>query len=288
MRIAFLGSADSWYFRDLQRAAGSAIQLHCIPFLSLVAQVETSAARIASAGQPLAQFDCVLVRSMPPGSLEQVVFRMDALARLEAAGARVVNSPKSMEIAIDKYLATARLAAAGLATPRTMVCQTADDAMAAFDELGGDVVIKPLFGSEGRGITRVSDVALALRAFKMLQQLGAVIYLQQFIGHEGADLRLLVLGEKIWGIRRHNPIDWRTNMSRGATAAPLEVSDQLARIARRAADAVGADFAGVDVLPGQDGELYTIEVNAVPGWKAVAATLKTDVAAELLQFLQRY
>ena len=60
--------------------------------------------------------------------------------------------------------------------------------MAAFERLGGDVVLKPLFGSEGRGITRLQDEALALRAFKMLEQLGAVLYLQEFIAHEGFDI----------------------------------------------------------------------------------------------------
>ncbi len=110
---------------------------------------------------------------MPPGSLEQVVFRMDALGRLEAAGATVINPPRAIECAVDKYLTTARLAAAGLLVPRTVACQTVEDAMAAFELLGGDVVIKPLFGSEGRGITRLQDEALAERAFRLLVQLGA-------------------------------------------------------------------------------------------------------------------
>ncbi|HEU5431353.1 MAG TPA: ATP-grasp domain-containing protein, partial [Thermomicrobiales bacterium] len=152
--------------------------------------------------------------------------------------------------------------------------------------LGGDVVLKPLFGAEGRGITRLVDEALALRAFKMLEQLGAVVYLQEFIEHEGADLRLLVIGERVLGMRRRNPLDWRTNISRGAQAEPFEPDAELIELARRAAAAVGAPLAGVDLLPGRDGKLYAIEVNAVPGWKALARALDVDVAKLVLEYVE--
>jgi ribosomal protein S6--L-glutamate ligase len=222
---------------------------------------------------------------MPPGSLEQVVFRMDCLGRYEAAGGIVINPAKAVEAAVDKFLTSAKLAEAGLLTPRTSCCQTPDDAMAAFHELGGDVVIKPLFGSEGRGIARLADEALALRAFKMLAQLGAVLYLQEFIEHEGCDLRLLVIGERVLAMKRRNPLDWRTNISRGAKAEAFIPDQTLLDLAHRAAAAVGAPLAGVDLLPGRDGRMYCIEVNAVPGWKGLAKAQGTDVAALVLDFV---
>jgi ribosomal protein S6--L-glutamate ligase len=212
---------------------------------------------------------------------------MDALARLEAAGIPVINPPKAIETAVDKYLSTCRLVDAGLTVPRTAACQTHEEAMAAFERLGGRVVVKPLFGGEGRGITRLDDPALAERAFKMLAQLGAVLYLQEYVEHESYDLRLLVIGDKVFGMKRRNPLDWRTNISRGATAEPLDVSDELAVLARRAAAAIGAPLAGVDLLPGRDGTLYAIEVNAVPGWKALAGTLDLDVASLVLNLVER-
>ena len=286
MLFAMLGSPESWYFKDLQRAANRRHELAAVSFSEMRATLGEPMQQVASGEVRLDDVDAVLVRTMPPGSLEQVVFRMDALARLEAAGKVVLNPPKAIEAAVDKYLASAKLAAAGLTVPRTIVCQTADDAMAAFAELGGDVVLKPLFGAEGRGIARLVDEALALRAFKMLEQLGAVLYLQEFIAHDGADLRLLVLGERVLGMRRRNPLDWRTNVSRGASAEPLEVTDELASLAHRAAAAIGAPLAGVDLLPGRDGRIYAIEVNGVPGWKALARTLEIDVAALVLDFVE--
>lgn len=285
MRLGVLGSPDSWYLRDLIRAAHSDHEITPLPF-SCIASSLKPALTAQSANVNLAAFDAILVRTMPPGSLEQVVFRMDVLARLEDAGVPVFNPPKSLEAAIDKFLTTAKLAAAGLTVPRTVTCQTSDDAMAAFVELGEDVVVKPLFGAEGRGITRLNDEALALRAFKMLEQFGAVIYLQEFIPHAGVDYRLLLIGEEIFGMQRRNPHDWRTNVSRGAKPSPLCVTDQLKDLAHRAANAVGAPLAGVDILPGNDSVLYALEVNAAPGWKALARCLKIDVARRVLDFVE--
>ncbi len=285
MHLAVVGASESWYLQDLLRAAGGRHRITPVTFSDLTSALGQGGFRAASVGVDLRSVDAVLVRTMPPGSLEQVVFRMDVLGQLESVGMLVLNPPRAMEVAIDKYLATARLGAAGFLVPETYTCQTPDEAMEAFAALGGDVVLKPLFGSEGRGITRLNDEALALRAVKMLTQLGAVIYMQKFIEHEGHDLRLLVVGERVLGMRRSNLLDWRTNVARGATPAPLEVTPELAEMAHRAAAAVGAPMAGVDLLPGRDGRLYAIEVNAVPGWKALQRALEVDVAALVLDYV---
>lgn len=290
MRMAVLGTSDSWYFRDLARAAEEVgRQLVAVPFESLNSSLDPLKRRdhgnldVRTGEIDLTEFDAVIVRTMPPGSLEQVVFRMNALARLELQGVAVVNSPRSLEAAVDKYLTTALLDQAGLVTPRTYVCQSATDAMRAFSFLGGDVVLKPIFGSEGRGIARLQDEAMAERAFRMVEQLGGVLYVQEFIAHEGFDIRLFVVGRRVLGIRRRNPLDWRTNCSRGATAEPVEVTPDLADVAQRAVAAVGAGVAGVDLLVGRDGTQYVVEVNAVPGWKALAKALDVDVARLVLE-----
>lgn len=270
--------------RDLRRAAADQFELSALGFRDLAVELGASGPLFTAGSIDLRRVDALLVRTMPPGTLEEVVFRMDVLGQLEAAGKAIVNPPRSVEAAVDKYLASARLLGAGLRTPRTRVCQTLDQAMAAFEALGGDVVVKPLFGAEGRGIARLSDPALAERAFRMLAQFGAVLYVQQFVPHHGYDVRVLVVGRKMWAMRRSNPGDWRTNVSRGATAAPFELTDELAEPARRATDAVGALVAGVDLLPARDGSLYVLEVNAVPGWQALSRALDVDVAREVLEY----
>lgn len=281
MQLAILASPQSWYARDLMRAAGDRHRVVVAPFTRVQSTIDGRGVHIGSGDVDLGRFDAVLIRTMPPGSLEQVVFRMDALHQLESTGCVVINPPRAIEVAVDKYLALARLAAAGFDVPRTETCQTFEEAMSGFERLGDDVVVKPLFGSEGRGITRISDPAIASRAFKLLTQLGAVIYLQEFVPHEG-DLRLLVIGDEVLAIRRRNPSDWRTNISLGGNAEPFSLDGELVETARRAAASVGAVMAGVDVIPCPDGRNVVIEVNGVPGWRAISRALSIDVGAMVL------
>jgi ribosomal protein S6--L-glutamate ligase len=280
MRIALLAGGDGWHVRDLQRAAtGLGHGADIVDFRRISAGVAISPG-------PLAGFDAVLVRTMPPGSLEQVVFRMDVLHRLQARGVPVVNPPAALEVCIDKYLASARLEAAGLPVPPTVVCQTADDALEAFAALGGDVIVKPLFGSEGRGMVRVSDPDLAWRTFRTLERLQSVLYLQRVIAHPGWDLRVFVLGGRVLtAMRRRARGGWRTNVAQGGRGEPVVVGPAEERLALAAAAAVGVPVAGVDLLPGPAGEWYVLEVNAVPGWRALAPVTGVDVAREILRFL---
>lgn len=278
MHLAILSSGAGWHVTDLLRAAqGLGHQSTLLDFRTLTAAV-------AAPPVLLAGYDAVIVRTMPPGSLEQVVFRMDLLARAEARGVAVVNSPRSLEAAIDKYLTTARLDAAGLPVPPTIVCQDAESALAAFATLGGDVVVKPLFGSEGRGMVRVTDVELAWRTFRTLERTGAVLYLQQTIRHPGWDLRVFVLGGRVLaGMRRHaRGGDWRTNVAQGGHGERVAVADDEAELALRATAELGTDAAGVDLLRGPAGEWYVLEVNAVPGWRALAPVTGVDVAAAIV------
>jgi RimK family alpha-L-glutamate ligase len=268
MRIALLSAGDGWHVRDLHRAAAAlGHDAAAVDFRRVSASVSAS-----SPSGSLSAFDGVLVRTMPPGSLEHVVFRMDLLHRLQAAGVRVLNPPRAVEICVDKYLATALLEAAGLRVPPTVVCQHADAAQEAFETLGGDVVVKPLFGSEGRGMVRVSDPEMAWRTFRTLERTQAVLYLQRFIRHPGWDLRVFVVGGRVltamrrWASRSSG--DWRTNVAQGGSAEPIRLGPEEERLALRAAAVLGAAVAGVDLLPGPGGEWYVLEVNAVPGWRA--------------------
>jgi ribosomal protein S6--L-glutamate ligase len=231
----------------------------------------------------LLSYDALIVRTMPPGSLEQVVYRMDALWRLSAAGLAVLNPPKAIECAVDKYLTLVRLEGAGLTVPHTIVCEDAEAAEDAFERLGRDVVVKPIFGSEGRGITRLTDLETARRIFRALARIGSVLYLQRFIPNEGYDIRVMVLDGRILGaMRRRANGDFRANVSQRGTAEKHSLTDDEAACALSAAAATEARFAGVDLLDGRDGTRYVVEVNAVPGWRAFRSVTGCDVAAEVI------
>jgi ribosomal protein S6--L-glutamate ligase len=279
MRIALLSGGDGWHVRDLIRAAAHlGHEAHLVDFRTLSAEVGLQ-------DHLLQRFDGVIVRTMPPGSLEQVVFRMDILHALAARGVPILNPPRALETCIDKYLTTVRLETAGLLVPPTAVCQTSESALEAFGRLGGDVVVKPIFGSEGRGMMRISDPELAWRTFRSIERTQSILYLQQFIQHPGWDIRAFVIrGRVIAAMRRIAHEDWRTNVAQGAKAEVYHLSADEERIALRGAEAVGTIAAGVDLLPGPGGVCYVIEVNAVPGWRAIAPIAGVDVAAEMLRF----
>jgi RimK family alpha-L-glutamate ligase len=280
MRIALLSRGLGWHVQDLMRAA-QPLGHHAEPV-----EFHRVFASLPGGRTSLDGYDAVIVRTMPPGSLEQVVFRMDVLHRLVRNGCKVLNPPPALETCVDKYLASAKLEAAGLPVPRTVVCQDADTAMQALRDLGGDVVVKPLFGSEGRGMVRVSDPDIAWRTFCTLERLQTILYLQEFVHHPGWDLRAFVLGGRILAaMRRHAKNDWRTNVSQGGWAETITLSDDEQQLALRAAEAVGTVVAGIDLLPRPDGSCCVLEVNAVPGWRALAPTTGVDVARQVLLHL---
>jgi ribosomal protein S6--L-glutamate ligase len=283
MKIAILCGYGGWHIDDLVRAAkqrGHAAQP--VDFRTLAAG--------AGVSEPtLSEFDAAIVRTMPSGSLEQVVFRVDLLHAAVADGVRVVNPPRAIETCVDKYLTTVRLAKAGLRTPATHVAQRADDAIAAFQRLGGDVVLKPIFGSEGRGMVRITDPETAWRTFHVLERTGQVIYQQEFIRHSGWDLRVFAIaGRIVAAIKRTSGGDWRTNVAQGGTAEQMKLTSEQESLALRSAEAVGCPVAGIDLLPGPSGEWFVIEVNAVPGWRALSAATGVDVAVQVIDHLAEH
>ena len=208
---------------------------------------------------------------------------------MEFGGRYLLNAPRAVEISVDKYLSLAMIADAGLPVPATFAGESADDALEAFERLGRDVVIKPLFGSEGRGLVRVSDRETARRVFVALERIGSILYVQKAIRHPGFDYRAFVLGGRvIAAMKRHGPPgDWRTNVALGARPEAMKLSPELEEIAIKAAAAVGAEMAGVDLLDDLDrGDVMVIEVNAVPGWKALSKVTGQDIAASVLDHLR--
>jgi RimK family alpha-L-glutamate ligase len=224
--------------------------------------------------------DAVLVRGIPRGSLEQVIFRVDALHALAERGVRCVNGPRAIERTIDKFLASALLARAGVPTPRTIVCERAEDALAAYEELGGDVIVKPLFGAMGAGMTRVDDPDVAYRVFQALALERAVYYLQETLPGD-RDVRAFVVGGRVLAAIERVAPGWRKNVARGAEAHATELTAEQERVCLAAAEALGVDYAGVDLL----GE-HVLELNGIPGWHGLQKATGADVAAALVAHLE--
>lgn len=285
MKIGILGQRGGWHVTALQEAlARRGIMAPSLPITRLTAHV-SARPWLTATGEPLEAYDVLFVRTIPGGSLEQVIFRVDALHRLENAGVRIVNPPTAIERTVDKYYTSTLLEDAGLPTPRTVVTERFDEAMAAFQELGGDVVVKPIFGSEGRGIVRVSDPDIAYRVFRALELGRYVYYLQEFIPHGHHDIRVFVVGGKAVAAMTRQGETWKTNVAQGAAAEPLVLDDELLQMSLQATGTLGADYAGVDILPIQDGGYTIVEINGIPGWRGLQAATGVDVAAHVVSYV---
>jgi RimK family alpha-L-glutamate ligase len=284
LRAGVLGATGSWHTRgllDVLRRRGH--RVIAVPATRLRSEIGADGAvRVwGPEGEALHELDLLIVRGLPRGSLEQVIFRMDALHVLADHGVRAVNSPRAVERTVDKSWAGAVLAGAGLPTPPTVVCERYEGAMAAFDELGGDVVVKPLFGAMGNGIVRVEDRDVAHRVFRALELERAVYYVQRTVA--GArNLRVLIVADDVAGAMERVADSWRANVARGARPRAVVLTDAERDLARAAARAVGADVAGVDLLVAADGDPVVLEVNGIPGWQALQSVCDVDLTERVV------
>ena len=284
MRFAVLAARTGWHTNEIERAAAErGHQTIVLPYEGLVASIGP-APGLRSRSTELDGVDAVLARIIPSGSLEQTLFRVDALHRLEDRGIRVVNSPRAIERTVDKFWTSALLEQCGIPTPETVVCESVEEAFAGFRALG-DVIVKPLFGSMGLGMVRVSDEEMAFRVFRTIEQIRGVYYLQRVIDHDGADIRVFVIGGRVLGAIERRAQGWRTNLARGGTARSVPLTEEWTGLAVRAAATVGADYAGVDLLTGRDGTTYVLEVNGIPGWRGLQEATGLDVAGRLIDYL---
>jgi RimK family alpha-L-glutamate ligase len=114
-----------------------------------------------------------------------------------------------------------------------------------------------------------------------------VFYLQRAIEHDGRDVRAFVVGGRVVAAIERRAPGWRTNMAQGAEARALVLPEAWADLAVRAAKAVGAVYAGVDLLPAHDGTVYVLEVNGIPGWQGLQEATGLDIAAVLVEHIAR-
>jgi RimK family alpha-L-glutamate ligase len=268
LRAAILGKKDGWHVQDLRRTLSSrGIEASCFAATRLVSRCSTFNPSLEAGGEDLSGYDLLFVRSVPGGSLEQVIYRIDALHRLQGLGVRVINPAAVIERSVDKLYTLSILEDSGFPVPATIACEHSEQAMEAFLCLGGDVVVKPLFGSEGRGMLRVSDPDLAYRVFSALEQNRYIYYLQEYLPHDNRDFRVFVVAGESLGVMQRKGTDWRSNVARGARVAPAGAVPEIEKIALEAANLFDADYLGVDVIRVEDGRIMLLEVNGIPGWR---------------------
>ncbi len=249
----------------------------------------SSKPKVVSEENILDEIDALIVREAPIASLERLIFRMDVLHRLESMGIKVVNPASSIEKTCDKYYCSFLLEESGIPTPKTVVTESFRKALEAFHELGGDVVVKPLFGAQGIGMVRVDNVDIAHKVFRALEISGSVFYLQRFIPHHNRDIRAFIIGNEVFSSMLRKSSTWKTNVSQGAEPEKCDLSRELEKISVKASKIVGCEYSGVDILESESGEFFVTEVNSIPAWKGLqkvtAASIAKGIVNHVLKLL---
>lgn len=235
-----------------------------------------------AAGLPAAVF----VRGVPGGTLQQVIARLDILHALEQLGIKVYNHARAIERTVDKAMTSFILHHHGVSTPRTWVCESRNLAHQIIHSqfaAGLTLVIKPLFGSQGKGVRLLN--ASTPMPLPMDEHVDGLFYLQEYIDSgEGTwhDHRVFVIhGKAIAAMMRHGS-SWVNNVAMGGRCEAIPASGELAELAVAASNALGMDYCGVDIIRDKSGKLYVLEVNSIPAWKGLQGVLDLDVAQILV------
>ncbi len=286
MRIGVITrNTDAWCSTQLRKALEKNNVFHAfLGFRDLAARVGMRPEVTAKDTNVVTDLDALIIRPIGRGSLEEIIFRMDLLHRLQRSGMPIVNSPASIERSVDKYHTLALFEEHGLPVPQTIVTENLEEAIKGFNDLGGDVVIKPLFGSRGIGSTRVSDRDVAERLFRAILFYHGVLYLQRFIPHGDSDIRAFIVGNRVVAAMRRVAPNWKTNVSLGARPVAFECPDEMEKLAVGASETLGCKIAGVDILESASGPVI-IELNSQPGWRGLQTVASIDIADEIVKFV---
>jgi tetrahydromethanopterin:alpha-L-glutamate ligase len=223
--------------------------------------------------------DAVCVRTLDAGSFEQVTRRLGVLHALTRLGVLVSNDAASIERCVDKSMTSFLLARAGLPSPRSWTVESRKEAERILAAEAGPLVLKPLFGAQGKGLRLIREIAeLPAEA-----EIAGVYYLQRFAGHGSGgiftDYRILVSNGRAAAGMMRQAGQWITNIKQGATALPMPQDPEIEALAVAAAEAVGGDFCGVDLLRDGTGAAQVIEVNSMPAWTGLQKASGIDIPA---------
>jgi [lysine-biosynthesis-protein LysW]--L-2-aminoadipate ligase len=223
--------------------------------------------------------------------LERCINHLRALYTLRVLndwGVPTVNSYEVANICGDKLLTSTALEHAGIPTPRTLVAYTPESAVAACDELGYPVVMKPAVGSWGRLLARVNDRDAAEALLEHKVTLGSfhhgAFYIQEFVRKPGRDIRAFVVGDETICAIYRDSAHWITNTARGGVASNCPVTDELDQLSREAARAVGGGVVAIDLFESERGLLVN-EVNYTMEFRNSIDTTGVDIPGRIIDYV---
>ncbi|NKI97829.1 RimK family alpha-L-glutamate ligase [Rhizobacter sp. SG703] len=292
MRVAIMTDEVGWHTRQLQaalRARGAVGR--CIDLADCHIDTTLAWHGLALPGYGRALPDAVLVRGLAGGSFEQVTKRLGVLHALRELGVPVYNDARAIERSVDKSMTSLLLHAAGVPTPPTWATESQAQARRIAVREGATghaLVLKPLFGSQGKGLQLVGEVDGVHHALPALDRgFGSLAYLQRFVpatAVPGFDWRVLVIGGHAIAAMRRVSMHWIHNVAQGARCEAAELTPALAQLAEQAATALDMDYAGVDLIPSAQGT-QVIEVNGVAAWQGLQRVTGFNIARAIVDDL---
>jgi [lysine-biosynthesis-protein LysW]--L-2-aminoadipate ligase len=208
---------------------------------------------------------------------------------LDEMGVPTVNSYSATITCDNKFLTSVRLREAGVPSLRTMIAYTPRSALEAIERIGYPAVLKPPVGSWGRLLAKINDRDAAEAILEHKEILGSyhhsIFYIQEYIPKRGGDIRAFVVGDCLIGASYRSSPHWITNVARGATTSPATITPEMEDVSLRAAETVGGEILGVDLVETDDG-LRVIEINTGAEFKGLVEATGVDVPAAIVGYLK--
>jgi len=294
LSVAIMTDETGWHTSRLKKAfRARGVEARCVDLAECRIDTSWRPYGLAIPGFGHTLPDAVFVRGIAGGTFEQVTLRLGILHALRECGVTVYNDARAIEHSVDKSMTSFLLNRYGVPTPETWACESAAFAQRVLlreTAAGRQLVMKPLFGSQGKGLRKLGGTASA--TLPSLKPFNRVAYLQRYVeaetvaGEPGFDWRVLVIGkEPVAAMKRVGGDGWIHNFARGARCEHAELSAPLADIALRATQALGLDYAGVDLIASDDGRPVVLEVNGVAAWRGLQSVTPVDIAARLVDDL---
>jgi ribosomal protein S6--L-glutamate ligase len=283
LRVALAAENGQWH-RDRLTAALDRLGIE--PVLISLADVAVMTGdgeplRVPGFGRDLP--DGLLIRTISGGTFEATTLRLGILHALAASGTVVWNSPVGIERSVDKSMTSLLLGRGGVPTPDTFVLSTREAAcetVAREVGPGKQLVLKPLFGSQGEGLRLIEGS----EDLPERDEVAGVYYLQRYVPRRDGqwrDYRVFVCaGRAIAGMIREGD-GWITNVRRGGRPLPWAVPPAAARLAESAAALTCVDYTGVDLVEDGEGGYLVLEVNSMPAWSGLQQVTDLDIAGEI-------
>ena len=282
--LVVCGRGPDWNDMALHRACRRVLgSSRIVRACDLSAYVGPDGIRFWHGSGELAVPDACFLRSLGPGTYEQLVARLAVLEAMEEAGALVVNPALAAWRARDKFSTILTLRKAGFAVPKTYITESSMLAY-SFCSSMEEFIYKPITGSLGFGAMRFSDRDLAFNIFRLLEQ-HYPLYLQEFLREVERELRVFVLSGRVVACAEKVglPGAWRRNVAQGGRMLKAEVAPELEEMCVRACELLGLIYAGIDVLEARSGHYVALEVNSAPNWRGLQEATGIDVAQLLAQ-----